>query len=57
MRPEHKEVIQQVIDRLLYNGDDYKEALEKLNAKFDPHKKTTFCSDPSKFKFALDKAI
>lgn len=56
MRPEDKEVLQQVLDNLSY-VKGYKEKLIEFNKKFDPNKEVKFTHDPSKFLFPLEKAI
>ncbi len=57
MNEDNKELIQDVINRLLYSGEDYKKELIFLNSHYDPHAKTKFTTDASEFMFTLDKAI
>lgn len=57
MTEDNKELIQDVINRLLYSGEDYKKELIYLNSHYDPHSKIKFTTDVNEFMFTLDKAI
>ncbi len=56
MKPEDKEVLQQVLDNLAY-VDGYKEKLIEFNREFNPHQRVRFSTEPKKFLFPLEKAI
>lgn len=53
---DKKEIVQEVVDRLLYCAG-YKKELEELNKKFSPKRDTAISHNPKEFKFSLDKAI
>lgn len=56
MTDDKKELLQKVIDRLLY-CDDYRSKLEELNSQFNPNQKQKFTTNQKEFMFPLDKAI
>lgn len=52
MEEKKKQLVQQVIDRLLYcNG--YVEELSKLNSHYDPHSVVKFTNEVKKFKLSI----
>lgn len=53
---DRKELIQQVIERILY-CEGYLEELNTLNDHYDPHKKVKYTANISEFLFPLEHAI
>ena len=53
---EKKKLVQQTIDSLQY-CDGFKRDLERLLSKYKPQEDVKFTSNPTEFKFSLDKAI
>lgn len=53
---QRKEIIQEVIDRLLY-CDKFEDELRVLISKYNPKKNIKYTTDITEFKFPLEKAI